>query len=427
MWAVSTQQTTDKRKCAACCTCGQQFSRGEARLQQWSNRNSHCAFVDAQCVNGGVAHDHELHPKQPTDQDAVEYVARQCDCVTQAAADSEILLLITASSDQASTAAPANDEPSLYGREEALRLDEEIINFQWFDSTKDLRGTTYVQPPPRFRFAFRQAQHAILRAIVYPGPSSPASESAWKVLVLSSWLLLGRPAINASESNCAHFLEARLDLFWSEDWPALWATVRAECDVARLQHLTQFSCRTETVTCPQSCHPCFVRRTRTRPGVSVARRLMLPQPAASDPSGVVLACPEQTRSRADLKPVDAHQHHCFGYRCGGGVDRRHAAVARCLADVIHSHNGTKMYIEQSIPALTRVVNGQVEHARMDLVFDQNGTTTYLDVAIVSPLSSSPALIAAANRRPSHMAQRAEKGKFDRYPHVNLVPFILETN
>ena len=40
-------------------------------------------------------------------------------------------------------------------------------------------------------------------------------------------------------------------------------------------------------------------------------------------------------------------------------------MARCLADVIHSHSGTKMHIEQSIPALTRVVNGQVEHARMD--------------------------------------------------------------
>ena len=58
-------------------------------------------------------------------------------------------------------------------------------------------------------------------------------------------------------------------------------------------------------------------------------------------------------------------------------------MTRCLADAIHSHNGTKVYIEQSIPALTRVVNGQVEHARMDLVFDHNGTTTYLDVAIVS--------------------------------------------
>ena len=206
------------RKWAASCLCGQQFGHGEARLQQWSNRTSQRAYDHAQCVNGGVAHDHELHPKQPTDQDAVEYVTRQRDCVTQAAADSQILLPTTASSDQASTAAPADDEPSLFGREEALRLDEEIINFQRFDSIKEIRGTTDVHPLPRFRFAFQQTRHAILRAIVYPGPSSPASESAWKVL-------LGRPAINASESNCA---------------------------------------------------------------------------SASDPSGVVLACPEQTRSRADL-------------------------------------------------------------------------------------------------------------------------------
>ena len=30
----------------------------------------------------------------------------------------------------------------------------------------------------------------------------------------------------------ASYLETRLYLFWSEDWPALWALVRAECDVA---------------------------------------------------------------------------------------------------------------------------------------------------------------------------------------------------
>ena len=99
-----------------------------------------------------------------------------------------------------------------------------------------LRGTTCVQPPTRFRFALQQAQHAILRAIVHNNPTSPASESAWKVLVLSSWLLLGRPAVNASESNCAHYLDARLELFWAEDWSALWAMVRAECDVAPVQN-----------------------------------------------------------------------------------------------------------------------------------------------------------------------------------------------
>ena len=72
-------------------------------------------------------------------------------------------------------------------------MDEEIMDFQWFehvtwDSIKDLRGTTYVQPPTRFRFALQQAQHAILRAIIHNNPTSPASESAWKALVLSSWL-----------------------------------------------------------------------------------------------------------------------------------------------------------------------------------------------------------------------------------------------
>ena len=123
-------------------------------------------------------------------------------------------------------------------------MDEEIMDFQWFehvtwDSIKDLRGTTYVQPPTRLRFALQQAQHAILRAIIHNNSTSLASESAWKVLVLSSWLLLGRDAVNAFESNCAHFLDARLELFWAEDWSALWAISRAECDVAPVQNTTR--------------------------------------------------------------------------------------------------------------------------------------------------------------------------------------------
>ena len=102
------------------------------------------------------------------------------------------------------------------------------MTFQWSDnvtwhSIKDFRGTTYVQQPAWFRFALQQAQHAILRAIIHKHPSS----------------LLGRPAVNASESNCAHYLDARLELFWAEDWSALWAMVRAECDVALVQNATR--------------------------------------------------------------------------------------------------------------------------------------------------------------------------------------------
>ena len=94
---------------------------------------------------------------------------------------------------------------------------------------------------------------------------------------------------------------------------------------------------------------------------------------------------------------------------------------RCQADVIHLHSASKVFIEQDVPALTRVVNGQREHARMDLVFNLNGSATYLDVSVVAPFSCNPALVAAASTRPG-----AEKSKFDRYPHINLVPFILET-
>ena len=98
------------------------------------------------------------------------------------AADTEVLLPYAQDSDQASTAAPPDDERDMFGREEALRMDEEIMDFQWFehvtwDSIKDSRGMTYVQPPT---------------------------------------------------SNCAHFLDARLELFWAEDWSARWAMVRAE-------------------------------------------------------------------------------------------------------------------------------------------------------------------------------------------------------
>ena len=108
--------------------------------------------------------------------------------------------------------------------------------------------------------------------------------------------------------------------------------------------------------------------------VSGARRLMLPHPAAANAADVVQFCPNKSAAGVICnKPVDPQQHHCYRCRYGGSVDRRHAAVGRCLADVIQSHSGAKVFIEQEVPALTRVVNGQTEHARMDLVFNRNGS------------------------------------------------------
>ena len=63
---------------------------------------------------------------------------------------------------------------------------------------------------------------------------------------------------------------------------------------------------------------------------------------------------------------------------------------------------------------------------MDIVFDLNGQTYYIDTAVVTPFSSSSGLIATASTRPGYMAKREEKRKFERYPRFNLAPLILET-
>ena len=112
--------------------------------------------------NGGVAHDHGLHPKQPADQDAVD--------PSHVSATASLRLPQTRRSLLPITGNLGSSLRSLFGREEALcplRFVEEILNSQWFDtvtwdSIKDLRGTTYVQPPPRFRFALQQAQQTVL-------------------------------------------------------------------------------------------------------------------------------------------------------------------------------------------------------------------------------------------------------------------------
>ena len=121
--------------------------------------------------------------------------------------------------------------------------------------------------------------------------------------------------------------------------------------------------------------------------VSVARRLMLPHPGCCPPCGCGAVLPQQGCRRCHLQQTSRSETaSLFGCRYGGGVDRRHAALARCLADIIQSRSGVKVFIEQEVPALTRVVNGQTEHDRMDLVFNLNGSVTYLDVSIVAPFS-----------------------------------------
>ena len=144
--------------------------------------------------------------------------------------------------------------------------------------------------------------------------------------------------------------------------------------------------------------------------LSVAKEIVVvTHPAAPNATDVAQSCPNKSAAGVICnRTVDTQQHHCHGCRNGGGVDRRHAAVARCLADVIHSQSGTKVFIEQEVPALSRVVNGQRELARMELVFNLNGSVTYLDVSIVDPFSCNPSLVSAASTRAGHMAKELKR-------------------
>ena len=150
--------------------------------------------------------------------------------------------------------------------------------------------------------------------------------------------------------------------------------------------------------------------------VSIGRRLMLPHPAVPNAADVVQFCPNKSAGSVICnQPVDPQQHHCDGCRHGGGVDRRHAAVGRCLPDVIQSHSGAKVFIEQEVLALTRVVNGQSEHARMDLVFNLNRSVTHLDVSIVVPFSCNPSLVSADSTKSGFYGQESGKAR----PQVGL--------
>ena len=151
--------------------------------------------------------------------------------------------------------------------------------------------------------------------------------------------------------------------------------------------------------------------------VSLARRLMLPHSAASHAANISPTCPNVSAAKRTCAClIDDYQLLCMICKSGGGVDQRHSALARCLADLITTHTGTEAYIEQSLPWLTHTnSNGQTEMARMDIVVALHGITYYIDTAIVSPFSSNMSLMTGASARPCYMAKRDEKKKHRTIP------------
>lgn len=116
-------------------------------------------------------------------------------------------------------------------------MEVEFLDLSWFTNIswaiiRSLPGTTYVQIPKRHQFAIQQAQCAILRCILHDETNTQECENGWKLLVLSSWLLLGKPSGKGTEQKCAGHLDERLSLFWSEVWATLWGIIKGECGQA---------------------------------------------------------------------------------------------------------------------------------------------------------------------------------------------------
>ena len=213
-WCISAQPASGKRKCAACDLCGIRFTHGEARLQQWVTvKPIITTYMHIVSMEGSVMIMNCSQNKPQIRMQLMQSPANGTPSPEQQRIQKfySLSLRIRIKPQQLRHLTMSEtflDEKRLSEWMKKSWTSSGSNMLHAWDSIKDLRGTTYVQPPTRFRFALQQAQHAILRAIIHNNPTSPASESAWKALVLSSWLLLGRPAVNASESNCAHFLDA---------------------------------------------------------------------------------------------------------------------------------------------------------------------------------------------------------------------------
>ena len=101
---------------------------------------------------------------------------------------------------------------------------------------------------------------------------------------------------------------------------------------------------------------------------------MLAHPAASNPANISPTCPNVSAAkRVCACPIDAHQLHCIVDKSGGGVDQRNSAMARCLAELITTHTGTKAARHAplhlvSAAALTVIL-------RVDTVFGSSAETS----------------------------------------------------
>lgn len=167
--------------------------------------------------------------------------------------------------------------------------------------------------------------------------------------------------------------------------------------------------------------------TNTRFTIACMRRLGSPWPGFADkPRGTVTCANTTANGRIcgqPLDPIGKHQECCAP---GGGIILRHDNLVKCIASFVARTLDPKPRMEQILPELARLVAGQTEAARMDVVVHDGAARHLVDATIVSPLAANDVFCRGCARRDGHAARRAECLKRSRYPAHDLIPFAMET-
>ena len=161
---------------------------------------------------------------------------------------------------------------------------------------------------------------------------------------------------------------------------------------------------------------------------SVARRLMLPRPAAANPADVVQFCPNKSAAGVICNKPSRSENSIIAM----AADMEEALIA----DMQHWRDALRISFIRT--AGSKYLLNKKYLPLPVLSMDRLNTLGWILSSISTvqsriwmSLSLLPSLairpwVSAASTKPGLMAKRAEKTKFDRYPHINLVPFILET-
>ncbi len=101
--------------------------------------------------------------------------------------------------------------------------------------------------------------------------------------------------------------------------------------------------------------------------------------------------------------------------------QRHDAVTRALHHHVRDCLGLPSLLEQH----TQPAHHEHEYDRIDIVVAISGSDTHVDVAVVTPLSRQQDLLTTRGRHDGHAASKAAARKRARYPHIGVLPFVIE--